>query len=131
MANSSGCLLASFLAFLFVVTAAASDDLSGRWRISYIVQSSSPHDGLAEGSVARWSEKDSTQQGRATLGNRGDSYLIGYCMESPFRAAITFRHNPTMFVQLTGSHTDGELLGSFTASSSKGASGRGPSKPSS
>lgn len=99
--------------------ALASDDLSGRWRISYIVQSSSPNDGLAECSVARWSEKDSTLQGRATLGNRGDGHLIGYCMESSFRAAITFRHNPTMFVQLTGSRTDGEMRGSFNASSSE------------
>lgn len=98
MGNGCGCLLASFLAFLFVVTAAASDDLSGRWRIGYIVQSDSPDDGLGEGSVARWSEKDSTLQDRATLGNRGDGYLIGYCMESSFRAAITFCHNPTMFV---------------------------------
>jgi hypothetical protein len=49
--------LAALLAFLFVVTAAASDDLSGRWRISYIVQNGSPDDGLAEGSVARWSER--------------------------------------------------------------------------
>lgn len=76
-------------------------------------------DGLAECSVARWSKKDSTLQGRATLGKRGDGYLIGYCMESSFRAAITFRHNPTMFVQLTGSRIDGEMRGSFNASSSE------------
>ena len=120
MANSGGCLLAALLAFLFVVTAAASDDLSGRWKISYVVQSGSPDDGLAEGSVASLSEKDSTLQGRATLGSRGDGYLIGSCEGSAVRAAITFRHNPTMFVRLTGSRTDGELRGSFTASSSEG-----------
>ena len=125
MAMNGSCLLATLLLFLFVATSTASDDLSGRWKISYIVQSGSPDDGLAEGSVARWSEKDSTLQGRATLGNRGDGYLIGYCMESSFRAAITFRHNPTMFVRLTGSRTDGELLGSFTASSSEGGFWKG------
>ena len=120
MANSGKCLLASFLAILFVITAAASDDLSGRWKISYVVQSGSPDDGLAEGSVASLSEKDVTLQGRATLGSRGDGYLIGSCDGSAVRAAITFRHNPTMFVRLTGSCTDGELRGSFTASSSEG-----------
>lgn len=125
MANSGGCLLVALLAFLFVVTAAASDDLSGRWRISYIVQNGSPDDMLAEGSVAYWSEKDSTLQGRATLGNRGDGYLIGYCMESSFRAAISFRHNPAIFVQLTGSRTDGGLRGSFTASSNDGGFWKG------
>lgn len=120
MANSGGCLLAALLAFLFVVTAAASDDLSGRWKISYVVQSGSPDDGLAEGSVASLSEKDSTLQGRATLGSRGDGYLIGSCEGSAVRAAITFRHNPTMFVRLTGSRTDGGLRGSFTASGGRG-----------
>lgn len=120
MANSGGCLLAFLLAFLFVVSAAASDDLSGRWKISYEVQSGSPDDGLAEGSVASLSEKDSTLQGRAALGSRGDGYLIGFCEGSAVRAAITFRHNPTMFVRLTGSRTDGELRGSFTSSSSEG-----------
>ncbi len=112
--------MAALLAFFFVVTAAASDDLSGRWRISYVVQSGSPDDRLAEGSVARLSEKDSTLQGRATLGSRGDGYLIGSCEGSAVRAAITFRDNPAMFVQLTGSCTEGELRGSFTASSSEG-----------
>ncbi len=57
MAMNGSCLLVALLAFLFVVRAAASDDLSGRWRISYIVQSGGPDDGLAEGSVASWSEK--------------------------------------------------------------------------
>jgi hypothetical protein len=66
LANSGGYLLAASLSFLFVVTAAASDDLSGRWKISYVVQSGSPDDGLAEGSVASLSEKDVTLQGRAT-----------------------------------------------------------------
>jgi hypothetical protein len=46
--------------------------------------------------------------------------LIGSCEGSTVRAAITFRHNPAIFVQLTGSCTDGELRGSFTASSSEG-----------
>lgn len=112
--------MAALLAFLFVVSAAASDDLSGRWKISYEVQSGSPDDGLAEGSVASLSEKDSTLQGRATLGSRGDGYLIGSCESSAVRAAITFHRNPTMFVRLTGSRTDGELRGSFTASSCEG-----------
>lgn len=120
MAKSGKCLLASFLAILFVVTAAASDDISGRWKISYVVQNGSPDDGLAEGSVLSLSEKDSTLQARATLGSRGDGYLIGSCEGSAIRAAITFRHNPTMFVRLTGSRTDDELRGSFTASSSEG-----------
>ena len=117
MAMSGSCLLAASLAFLFVVTAAASDDLSGRWKISYVVQSGSPDDGLAEGSVVSLSEKDVILQGRATLGSRGDGYLIGCCEGGAVRAAITFRHNPTMFVRLTGSSTDDELRGSFTASS--------------
>lgn len=120
MANCGGYLLAALLAFFFVVTAVASDDLSGRWKISYVVQSGSPDDGLAEGSVVSLSEKDVTLQGRATLGSRGDGYLIGSCEGSAVRAAITFRHNPTMFVRLTGSCTDGGLRGSFTASSSEG-----------
>ncbi|MHB8117840.1 MAG: hypothetical protein ACYDHX_03800 [Methanothrix sp.] len=120
MANSGKCLLAAMLAFLFVVTAMASEDFSGRWKISYVVQSGSPDDGLAEGSVASLSEKDATLQGRATLGSRGDGYLIGTCDGSTVRAAITFRHNPSMFVRLTGSCTDGELRGSFTASSNDG-----------
>jgi hypothetical protein len=112
--------LAGLLAFLFVATAAAFEDLSGRWKIVYVVQSGSPDDRLAEGSVASLSEKDSTLQGRATLGSRGDGYLIGCCDGSAVRAAITFRHNPAMFVRLTGSSTDGGLRGSFTASSDDG-----------
>ena len=111
MAMNGGYLSAALLAFLFVVSAAASDDLSGRWKISYVVQSGSPDDGLAEGSVVLLSEKDSTLQGRATLGSRGDGYLIGSCEGSGVRAAITFRHNPTMFVRLTGSRTDGRAAG--------------------
>jgi hypothetical protein len=120
LTNSGGCLSVALLAFLFVATAVASDDLSGRWKISYVVQSGSPDDRLAEGSVVSLNEKDSTLQGRATLGSRGDGYLIGCCEGSAVRAAITFRHNPAMFVRLTGSCTDGELRGSFTASSSEG-----------
>lgn len=49
-------------------------------------------------------------------------------MESSFRAAISFRYDPAMFVQLTGSRTDGELLGSFTATSSKGGFWKGSFK---
>jgi len=121
--NSGGCLflLAALLAFLFVVSAAASDDLSGRWKISYIVQSGSPDDGLAEGSVASLSEKDYTLQGRATLGSRGDGYLIGCCEGSAVRAAITFRHSPSLFVRLTGSLDGNKLHGNFTASCSDGS----------
>ncbi|MFA6373684.1 MAG: hypothetical protein WCW68_13765 [Methanothrix sp.] len=115
MTNSGRCLSAALLAFLFVVSAAASDDLSGRWKISYVVQSGSPDDRLAEGSVVSMSEKDSTLQGRATLGNRGDGYVIGYCIESSFRAAITFRRNPAIFVRLTGERMGDGLRGSFTA----------------
>ncbi|MDD1762888.1 MAG: hypothetical protein LUQ59_11715 [Methanothrix sp.] len=115
MTNSGGFLSAALLAFLFVVTAVASDDLSGRWKIS-----GSPDDGLAEGSVVSLSEKDSTLQGRATLGSRGNGYLIGCSEGRTIRAAITFRHNPAMFVRLTGSCTDGELRGSFTATSCEG-----------
>jgi len=117
LTNSGGFLSAALLAFLFVVTAVASDDLSGRWKICYVVQSGSPDDGLAEGSLVSLSEKDSTLQGRATLGSRGDGYLIGCCEGSAVRSAITFRHSPAMFVRLAGSRTDGELRGSFTASS--------------
>jgi len=120
LTNSGSCLLAALLAFLFVVSAAASDDLSGRWKICYVVQSGSPDDGLAEGSVVSLNEKDSTLQGRATLGSRGDGYLIGCCEGIVVRAAITFRHNPAIFVRLTGSCTDGELRGSFTATSCEG-----------
>jgi hypothetical protein len=120
LANCGGYLLAALLAFFFVVSADASDDLSGRWKISYVVQSGSPDDGLAEGSVVSLIEKDVTLQGRATLGSRGDGYLIGSCEGSAVRAAITFRNNPARFVRLTGSCTDGELRGSFTASSSEG-----------
>ena len=120
MANSGGCLLAALLAFLFVATAAASDDLSGRWKIVYAVESGGHDEGLAEGSVVSLSEKDSTLQGRATLGSRGDGYLIGCCEGSAVRAAITFRHNSAMFVRLIGSRTEGGLRGSFTASSNDG-----------
>jgi len=120
LANSGSYLSAALLAFLFVVSAAASDDLSGRWKISYVIQSGSPDDGLAEGSVVSLNEKDYTLQGRATLGNRGDGYLIGCSEGRTVRAAITFRHNPAMFVRLTGSCTDGELRGIFTATSCEG-----------
>jgi hypothetical protein len=114
-------LLVLLLAF---VTAEASEDLSGRWKISYAVESSSAGD-LSEGSVAYLSEKDGTLQGRMTLGSRGDGYLIGYCMDSSFRAAITFRHNPAMFVRLTGCSKGGELHGRFTASSCEGGFWKG------
>ena len=113
-------LFAALLLSLAVVTAAASDDLSGRWKISYEVQSGDPDEQLAKGSLASLMEKDSTLQGRATMGSRGDGYLIGYCMESSFSAAITFRRNPAMFVRLTGDHVGEGLSGSFTASSSEG-----------
>ena len=79
MANNNCCSWAALMAILFVVTATASDDLSGRWKISYVVQSGSPDDGLAEGSVVSLIEKDSTLQVSATLGSRGDGYLIGSC----------------------------------------------------
>lgn len=115
MATRNGCLLAASSAFLFVVSAAASDDLSGRWKIAYDVESGSA---FAGGSEVSLSEKESTLQGRATLGSRGDGYLIGCLQGRTIRAAITFRHNPAMFVQLTGFRTDGELQGSFTASGS-------------
>lgn len=117
---NGSCLLATLLLFLFVATSTASDDLSGRWKISYIVQSGSPGNPWAEGGVASLSEKDSTLQGRATMGNRSDGYLIGCCKGSAVQAVITFRHNPAVFVRLTGSRVEGELRGSFTASSSEG-----------
>lgn len=120
MANSCRSLSAALLVFLFVVTTAASEDLSGRWKINYEVQNGIPDDRLAEGSVASLMEKDATLQGRASLGDRGDGYVIGYCMENSFRAAITFRRNPAIFVQLTGEHIGEGLRGSFTVSSGVG-----------
>lgn len=88
MAMSGGCLFAALLAFLFVVSATASDDLSGRWKISYVVQNGSSDNQLAEGSMFSLSEKASTLQGRATLGRRDDGYLIGCCEGNAVRAAI-------------------------------------------
>ena len=116
LANSGGCLFAALLAFLFVAAAAASEDLSGRWKISYIVQSGGPDEKFAEGSVVSLSEKDSTLQGRATLGSRGDGFLIGSRQGSDVQVAITFRSNPALFLRLSGSQGDDGLQGSFTAS---------------
>lgn len=101
------------------VTATASEDLSGRWKISYEVENSGADD-LNEGSMASLSETDSTLQGRVTLGRRDDGFLIGCCENNGVRAAITFRHSPALFIRLIGSGADGELQGSFTASSSEG-----------
>ena len=116
LANSGGCLFVALLAFLFVAAAAASEDLSGRWKISYIVQSGGPDEKFAEGSVVSLSEKDSTLQGKATLGSRGDGFLIGSRQGSDVQAAITFRSNPALFLRLSGSQGDDGLQGSFTAS---------------
>jgi len=112
-------LLAALIALLVAVTATASDDLSGRWKIRYEVESGDSDD-LTQGSVASLNQKDSTLQGRVTLGPRDDGFLIGCCESNGMRAAITFRHSPTIFIRLIGSCTEGELQGSFTASSSEG-----------
>lgn len=119
MAISGHSLLVALLVLLVAVTATASEDLSGRWKISYEVENSGADD-LNEGSMASLSEKDSTLQGRVTLGRRDDGFLIGCCENNGVRAAITFRHNPALFIRLIGSGADGELQGSFTASSSEG-----------
>jgi hypothetical protein len=119
LAISCHSLFAALLALLVVVTATASDDLSGRWKISYEVENGGA-DYLNEGSMASLSEKDSTLQGSVTLGSRDDGFLIGCCESSGVKAAITFRHSPALFIRLIGSGADGELQGSFTASSSEG-----------
>jgi len=119
LAISGHRLLAALLVLLVAVTATASEDLSGRWKISYNVENSGADD-LNEGSMASLSEKDSTLQGRVTLGRRDDGFLIGRCENNGIRAAITFCHSPALFIRLIGSSADGELQGSFTASSSEG-----------
>ena len=120
----SGCRI-SFLAILLSMAvsmvlvsaiAIASGDLSGRWKISYVVQSGGPDEQLAKGSVVSLSEKDATLQGRATLGSRGDGYLIGVCEGGTFRAAVTFRHNPSMFLRMAGICVGDNIQGTFTAS---------------
>ncbi|NMC10117.1 MAG: hypothetical protein GYA39_03950 [Methanothrix sp.] len=111
--------LAALIALLIVVTATASDDLSGCWKIRYEVENGDADD-LTQGSVASLTEKDSTLQGRVTLGPRDDGFLIGCCESDSVKAAITFRHSPNIFILLIGSIADGELQGSFTASSSEG-----------
>lgn len=120
MANSGGCLLAALLAFLFVAIAAASEDLSGRWKISYAVESGGPDEEFAEGSVISLSEKDSTLKGRVTLGSRGDGFLIGCRQGSDVQAAITFRSNPALFLRLSGGQSNDGLQGSFSASGGGG-----------
>ncbi len=114
-----GDALAALIALLVVVTATGSDDLSGRWKILYEVENGDADD-LTQSSVASLNQKDSSLQGRVTLGARDDGFLIGCCESDGVRAAITFRHSPTIFIRLIGSCTDGELQGSFTASSSDG-----------
>lgn len=118
--TTSGYSIFAFLLVLLVLAAAtASEDLSGRWKISYEFNGSRM-DALTEGSIASLSEKNSTVQGRATLGRRSDGFLIGCSENSSVQAAITFRHSPAFFVRLIGSSEDGELAGNFTASSSGG-----------
>lgn len=119
LATKGQSLLAALIALLVVVTATASDDLSGRWKIRYEVETGNAYD-LTQGSVASLNQKDSTLQGRVTLGPRDDGFLIGCCESDGVRAAITFRHSPTIFIRLIGSSTYGDLQGSFTASSSEG-----------
>jgi hypothetical protein len=113
-------LLAVLAASLLATSVADCEDLSGRWRIDYFVENGSPPGGLAEVGVASLSENDGTLGGRATLGSRGDGYLIGCRKGSTIRLAITFRHHPTFFVWLVGSLSEGELQGSFGASFSQG-----------
>ncbi len=134
LANSGGCLFAALLAFLFVATAAASEDLSGRWKISYVVQSGGPDEKFAEGSVVSLSEKDSTLQGKATLGSRGDGFLIGSRQGSDVQAAITFRSNPALFLRLScsfGCRAAKAMMGCRAASPPPAgeASGKGSSLP--
>lgn len=116
----NGWLLAALVVPLLATSVAACEDISGQWKISYSVESGSPVGELAEGGVASLSERDCALQGGATLGSRGDGYLIGCRQGNLVRAAITFRHSPSLFVRLVGSWAEGELRGSFAVSSSKG-----------
>lgn len=118
--SSGRCLLAAVLIFLAGEGVQASEDLSGRWTVRYDVLSGSPGDLLAEGSVIELSENNGTLQGRATLGLRGDGYLIGCFEDGAVRAAITFRQSPTQFVRLSGDYIEGELHGNFTLSGKEG-----------
>jgi hypothetical protein len=122
----SHALFSALLSLLFLASPAlaASPDLSGRWWVSYEVDSG-PGEWLANGSMLSLSEKGAAVQGRAGLGSRGDGYLIGSFSECAFQAAITFRHNPTMFVRLTGIINGSDLQGNFTATKSDGGFSQG------
>lgn len=106
-----------------VASASASeicDDLSGRWTVSYETDIDGLQDRLACGSTLILSAVDSSLQGRASLGNRSDGNLIGCCSDGVFRAAITFRHDPTLFIRLNGRSDDKEIMGSYAATFSDG-----------
>ena len=113
MVKSRVCLFVILLISTGITT--ASDDLSGRWKISYEVQGGDPGDQLADGSVASISKTESTLHGRLSLGNRSDGFLIGLFESGTFNAAATFCQKPTMFVILRGNHIGDNLRGSFTA----------------
>lgn len=84
------------------ITAASAicSDLSGRWTVSYEADHGDLQDRLASGSTLVLTAMDSSIQGRASLGNRIDGNLIGCCSDGIFRAAITFHHDPTLFIRL-------------------------------
>ena len=117
------------LTVLITVTSASASetcsDLSGRWTVSYETDIGGLQDRLASGSTLILSAVDSSLQGRASLGNRSDGNLIGCCSDGVFRAAITFRHDPTLFIRLNGRSDDREIIGSYAATFSDGGFSQG------
>lgn len=103
----------------------AVSDLSSTWLIGY--ESEGENDGgpLAGGGVASISEAGSTLDGRSTLGGRNDGFLIGLAEGGSVDMAITFRHNPVIFVRLVGDFDADEVRGRFSAYSSDGNSWMG------
>lgn len=100
-------------------------DLSSTWLIGY--ESEGENDGgpLAGGGVASISEAGSTLDGRSTLGGRNDGFLIGLAEGRSVDMAITFRHNPVIFVRPVGDFDADEVRGRFSAYSSDGNSWMG------
>ena len=100
--------------------AVAVSDLSSSWLIGYELEGGNDGGPLAGGSAASITESGSTLCGRSTLDGRNDGFLIGLAEERSIDVAITFRHNPVIFVRLAGSFDADEIRGRFSAYSSDG-----------
>ena len=128
--NRAFALLKLMLLPISITVASASasaicGDLSGRWTVSYETDIVGLQDRLAGGSTLILSAVDSSLQGRASLGNRSDGNLIGCCSDGAFRVAITFRHDPTLFIRLNGRSDDRDIIGSYAATFSDGGFSQG------